>query len=129
MLLTFYLPFTSCCSWTSCTSCCSYSTYPLPHAAHAPHVAYLLLVLHLHLHLFFQFWPFGAYMCKAGEYLREVSVGISVFSLMALSYDRYAAVARPFKHHASTSKNTFTVNGQNTIVVYTNHREQLLVSS
>ena len=71
-------------------------------------------------YLFFQFWPFGAYMCKAGEYLREVSVGISVFSLMALSYDRYAAVARPFKHHASTSKNTFTVNGQNTIVVYTN---------
>merc|ERR1712142_213886 len=43
-------------------------------------------------------WPFGSAICKLTNYMQEVSVGVSVFTLSALSYDRYHATANPICH-------------------------------
>lgn len=37
-------------------------------------------------------WPFGDTMCKLTEFMRDVSIGVTVFTLMALSADRYLAI-------------------------------------
>ncbi|KAF2366956.1 G protein-coupled receptor rhodopsin-like [Trinorchestia longiramus] len=40
-------------------------------------------------------WPFGVVICKCSEFVREVSVGVTVFTLTALSADRYMAIVSP----------------------------------
>jgi hypothetical protein len=40
-------------------------------------------------------WPFGTVICKFSEFVREVSVGVTVFTLTALSADRYMAIVSP----------------------------------
>lgn len=37
-------------------------------------------------------WPFGTFVCKFSELVREVSVCVTVFTLTALSADRYLAI-------------------------------------
>ena len=34
-------------------------------------------------------WPYGAFMCTLNEYMQTLSLGVSVFTLTALSGDRY----------------------------------------
>ncbi|XP_029653977.1 neuropeptide CCHamide-1 receptor-like [Octopus sinensis] len=46
-------------------------------------------------------WPFGEVMCKINEYLQTVSLGVSVFTLTALSADRYIAIVDPMAKHKS----------------------------
>lgn len=53
-------------------------------------------------------WPFGNFMCKLTEFFRTVSLGISVFTLTALSAERYLAIVKPMKTHRGTS-NTRTL--------------------
>jgi hypothetical protein len=36
-------------------------------------------------------WPHGLFMCKASEFIRDVSIGVSVLTLSAMSVDRYRA--------------------------------------
>ncbi|XP_046988434.1 neuropeptide CCHamide-1 receptor-like [Schistocerca americana] len=40
-------------------------------------------------------WPYGMVICKLAETAREVSVSVSVFTLTALSVERYCAIAGP----------------------------------
>nr|XP_033334377.1 neuropeptide CCHamide-1 receptor-like [Megalopta genalis]XP_033334386.1 neuropeptide CCHamide-1 receptor-like [Megalopta genalis] len=47
-------------------------------------------------------WPFGLVMCKITECVKDISVGVSVFTLTALSADRFFAIVDPMrKLHAT----------------------------
>lgn len=39
----------------------------------------------------FESWPFGLVVCKFSEFIRDVSIGVSVLTLSAMSIDRYKA--------------------------------------
>ncbi|XP_072040890.1 neuromedin-B receptor-like [Amphiura filiformis] len=61
-------------------------------------------IMHPPLHLYFYFtfsWPFGSILCKSSVYAQNVSEGISVFTLTALSIERYQAIVRPMQLHTS----------------------------
>ena len=44
-------------------------------------------------------WPFGQALCKFNEYMQTFSLGVSVFTLTALSGDRYIAIVHPMSKH------------------------------
>ena len=44
-------------------------------------------------------WPYGAFMCSFNEYMQTLSLGVSVFTLTALSGDRYIAIVHPMSKH------------------------------
>ncbi|XP_076284641.1 neuropeptide CCHamide-1 receptor-like isoform X1 [Lasioglossum baleicum] len=47
-------------------------------------------------------WPFGPELCKFSECVKDISVGVSVFTLTALSADRFFAIVDPMrKLHAT----------------------------
>ncbi|KAG7156912.1 Neuropeptide CCHamide-1 receptor-like 3 [Homarus americanus] len=48
-------------------------------------------------------YPFGEAVCRASEFAKDLSLGITVFTLTALSADRYMAIVRPVTHHVSDS--------------------------
>jgi len=43
----------------------------------------------------FQSWPFGEVICKLGEFTISLSLGVSVFTLTALSAERYMVIVHP----------------------------------
>jgi hypothetical protein len=42
-------------------------------------------------------WPFGNFICKLSEFMRDLSIGVTSLSLMVLSIDRYLAIAMALK--------------------------------
>ncbi|XP_023317590.1 neuropeptide CCHamide-1 receptor-like [Trichogramma pretiosum] len=47
-------------------------------------------------------WPFGLLLCKLSECAKDISIGVSVFTLTALSADRFFAIVDPMrKLHAT----------------------------
>nr|XP_012142847.1 PREDICTED: gastrin-releasing peptide receptor-like [Megachile rotundata] len=47
-------------------------------------------------------WPFGLQLCRVSECAKDISIGVSVFTLTALSADRYFAIVDPMrKLHAT----------------------------
>ncbi|XP_074038675.1 neuropeptide CCHamide-1 receptor [Leptinotarsa decemlineata] len=42
-------------------------------------------------------WPWGGLICKISETAKDISTGVSVFTLTALSADRFFAIADPLK--------------------------------
>ena len=42
-------------------------------------------------------WPFGGFICKLSEFIRDLSIGVTSLSLMVLSIDRYLAIAMALK--------------------------------
>ena len=48
-------------------------------------------------------YPFPSFICKLNEYLQTLSVGVSVFTLTALSGDRYVAIVHPMSKHKGES--------------------------
>ncbi|XP_059476265.1 neuropeptide CCHamide-1 receptor-like [Neocloeon triangulifer] len=48
----------------------------------------------------FESWPYGAFICKLSETVKDLSVGVSVFTLTALSAERYCAIVNPMRRHA-----------------------------
>lgn len=42
-------------------------------------------------------WPFGTFICKLSEFMRDLSIGVTSLSLMVLSIDRYLAIAMALK--------------------------------
>ncbi|CAG2107656.1 unnamed protein product [Medioppia subpectinata] len=55
-------------------------------------------------------WPFGEFICKFSEFMRDVSIGITVLTLSVLSFDRYVAIAQPFsKINDNMSKKSTTL--------------------
>lgn len=47
----------------------------------------------------FTSWPYGEFVCKLNFYMQTLSLGISVFTLTALSGDRYIAIVHPMSKH------------------------------
>ncbi|XP_046407034.1 neuropeptide CCHamide-1 receptor-like [Ischnura elegans] len=47
-------------------------------------------------------WPYGELICKLSECVKDVSIGVSVFTLTALSAERYCAIVNPMRRHAGT---------------------------
>ncbi|CAL4115331.1 unnamed protein product, partial [Meganyctiphanes norvegica] len=45
----------------------------------------------------FDQWPYGEFECKFSEFIRDISVGVTVFTLTALSADRYKAIVSPIR--------------------------------
>ncbi|XP_071439435.1 neuropeptide CCHamide-1 receptor-like [Hetaerina americana] len=44
-------------------------------------------------------WPYGELICKLSECAKDVSIGVSVFTLTALSAERYCAIVNPMRRH------------------------------
>ncbi|CAG9828878.1 unnamed protein product [Diabrotica balteata] len=42
-------------------------------------------------------WPWGELICKLSEFAKDISIGVSVFTLTALSADRFFAIVDPLK--------------------------------
>ncbi|KAH9645328.1 hypothetical protein HF086_010292, partial [Spodoptera exigua] len=42
-------------------------------------------------------WPWGEAICRISEAGKDVSIGVSVFTLTALSAERYCAIVNPFR--------------------------------
>ena len=40
---------------------------------------------------------FGIFVCKISEFAKDLSIGVSVFTLTALAIDRYEAIVSPLK--------------------------------
>nr|XP_046254603.1 galanin receptor type 1b [Scatophagus argus] len=49
-------------------------------------------------------WVFGAFLCKFGHYFSTVSMLVSIFTLVAMSVDRYIAVVRSRKSPSVRSR-------------------------
>ena len=45
----------------------------------------------------YNFWPFGAIMCKCVTFFQSVAVSVSIFTLVAISVDRYIAIIHPMR--------------------------------
>lgn len=57
-------------------------------------------------------WPWGELICKLSETAKDISIGVSVFTLVALSGDRYFAIVDPLKKlHATGEFDVFSGNG------------------
>ncbi|XP_054263186.1 tachykinin-like peptides receptor 86C isoform X1 [Macrosteles quadrilineatus] len=46
-------------------------------------------------------WPFGSFYCTVNNFVANVTVAASVFTLVAISIDRYMAIVRPLQHRMS----------------------------
>ncbi|XP_039970274.1 tachykinin-like peptides receptor 99D isoform X1 [Bactrocera tryoni] len=46
-------------------------------------------------------WPFGELYCKISQFIATLSISASVFTLMAISIDRYVAIMKPLKPRMS----------------------------
>lgn len=42
-------------------------------------------------------WPWGSSICTMSEFIKDVSTGVSVFTLTALSSDRFFAIVDPLR--------------------------------
>jgi hypothetical protein len=53
-------------------------------------------------------WPWegvtGEVICRAGEFAKDISIGVSIFTLVALAFDRYMAIVNPLKKLRVRSK-------------------------
>ena len=47
----------------------------------------------------FTSWPYGEAICKVNEFLHTLSLGVSIFTLTALSGDCYTAIMDPMSIH------------------------------
>lgn len=52
----------------------------------------------------FQEWPWGQVICKLSEFIKDLSIGVSVFTLTALSGDRFFAIVDPLKKFITHSQ-------------------------
>nr|WOA03683.1 CHH family candidate receptor A24beta2 [Gecarcinus lateralis] len=48
-------------------------------------------------------WPFGAVYCTISNFMANVTISASVFTLMAISFDRYIAIVKPLEPRMSKS--------------------------
>ncbi|UYV76034.1 hypothetical protein LAZ67_13002233 [Cordylochernes scorpioides] len=55
-------------------------------------------------------YPFSNLVCKITNFFHEFSIGITVFSLVALSFNRYQAIAHPMRHQRHGYPRTLIIN-------------------
>ncbi|CAH2040584.1 unnamed protein product, partial [Iphiclides podalirius] len=46
-------------------------------------------------------WPFGSITCRASNFTANLTVSASVFTLIAITVDRYVAIVKPLQHRLS----------------------------
>lgn len=56
----------------------------------------------------FESWPYGLLMCKISEFARDVSIGVTVFTLTSLSVQRYTATHHPIRYLSNKGRTTLT---------------------
>lgn len=59
--------------------------------------------------LLLNYWPFGETMCPLVNYLQVMSVFLSAYTLVAMSFERYIVIVHPFKPRITTRKTTFVI--------------------
>ncbi|XP_072156604.1 tachykinin-like peptides receptor 86C isoform X2 [Bemisia tabaci] len=52
-------------------------------------------------YMIFSNWPFGSLYCSVNNFVANVTVTASVFTLVAITVDRYTAIMRPLHHRMS----------------------------
>ncbi|CAF0760162.1 unnamed protein product [Rotaria sordida] len=52
-----------------------------------------------------EYYPFSTFYCRFENFIINLSLGVSVFSLLALSADRYKIISKPFSSHANDPAN------------------------
>jgi bombesin receptor subtype-3 len=57
----------------------------------------------------FDSWPWGdsekgKLLCRATEFAKDLSIGVSIFTLVALATDRYTGIVNPLKKLQARSK-------------------------
>ncbi|GFT40702.1 neuropeptide CCHamide-1 receptor [Nephila pilipes] len=57
----------------------------------------------------FESWPYGEFLCKLSEFMRDTSIGVTVFTLTMLSWDRYIAIVHPMKKYTGSRARTMTI--------------------
>lgn len=57
----------------------------------------------------FDSWPYGETICKISEAAKDISVGVSVFTLTALSAERYCAISNPIRRRISSKPFTLMI--------------------
>ncbi|ALC41060.1 CCHa2r, partial [Drosophila busckii] len=53
-------------------------------------------------------WPFERNMCRITEFFKDISIGVSVFTLTALSGERYCAIVNPLRKLQTKPLTVFT---------------------
>lgn len=53
-------------------------------------------------------WPYGLAVCKISEFARDLSMGVTVFTLTSLSVQRYTATHHPIRYLSHKGRNTLT---------------------
>ncbi|XP_060658154.1 neuropeptide CCHamide-2 receptor [Drosophila nasuta] len=53
-------------------------------------------------------WPFELNMCRVVEFFKDISIGVSVFTLTALSGERYCAIVNPLRKLQTKPLTVFT---------------------
>lgn len=56
-----------------------------------------------------EYYPFSTFYCRIENFIINLSLGVSVFSLLALSADRYKIVSKPLSSHAHDPSNKLKV--------------------
>ncbi len=56
-----------------------------------------------------EYYPFSTFYCRFENFIINLSLGVSVFSLLALSADRYKIIAKPFSSHANDPSNKLKI--------------------
>lgn len=54
-------------------------------------------------------YPFTEFFCKINAYLQTLSLGVSIFTLTALSWDRYVAIVHPMSKHKGKPSRKITI--------------------
>lgn len=49
-------------------------------------------------------WPWGTRMCMLSEFMKDFSQGVSVFTLVAMSLDRFVAIVNPLRRFRGNGK-------------------------
>ena len=56
-----------------------------------------------------EYYPFSTFYCRFENFIINLSLGVSVFSLLALSVDRYKIIAKPLASHANDPSNQLKI--------------------
>lgn len=58
-------------------------------------------------------WPWdgelGEILCRGSEFAKDISIGVSIFTLVALASDRYTGIVNPLKKLQARSKKVLVI--------------------
>ncbi|KAI9550028.1 putative allatostatin B receptor [Daphnia sinensis] len=57
----------------------------------------------------FDSWHYGEFVCKVSEFAKDMSVGVSVFTLTALSFERYTVIVKPVEAFVTNSNSKLSI--------------------